>query len=137
MKKIFIIILFFSVSLAVKAQFGTCRLTNTLKTKYDSVSRKVDKTTTAATFTGTVDLSKEIEYSNYSLTGALVINIDITKDSTGFARGIIIGNGTNTPTTRLTLWPGADSFDPTNLAQNYWEVKQISGKVYIAWKKLN
>lgn len=98
---------------------------------------KVDKTTTAATFTGIVDLSKDkLKYPAYTMTGPLVINIDITKDSTGFACGKITSNGT-APTTRLTLWPGSDSFSSGSGDVNYFEIEQIYGIVYIAWKKLN
>jgi len=91
------------------------------------------------TLTGAILLDRCItQYNNLTLTGALEISVGANSLVEGSAEGVIIGNGTNTPTLNgITLWATSASFDPTNLKQNHFMVWKQGDGVYIAWTQKN
>lgn len=90
-------------------------------------------------FTAAIDLSIfDKHYSSYSLTGALELSVAAGAVVGGCAEGVIVGDGTNTPTlSGITLWPGSDAYDPTSLKQNLYMIAKFESGVYIQWKQLN
>jgi hypothetical protein len=95
---------------------------------------------TGITLTGAILLDRAFtQYNSYTMSGALELSVSPTYPVVGgFAEGIIVGNGTNTPTLNgITLWPTSASFDPTNLKQNKFMVLKFGGAVYINWTQLN
>jgi hypothetical protein len=101
----------------------------------DSLKKVVNQT-----FTKIVNLSyKEIYYNNYTCSDTATIFPTSTALKGSCAFGVIVADGTHTPSiSGITLWPGSDAYDVTNLAQNAFQVKKYSnGIIYIAWKRLN
>jgi len=94
---------------------------------------------TGQAFTGVVLLDRDCtQYNSYTMVGALELSVGANPVVGGFAEGIIVGNGVNTPTLNgITLWPESLAFDPTAAKQNKFIVVKYGGGVYIKWTQMN
>ena len=103
-----------------------------------SISDVSGVSSTAQTFTGEIDLSKYFtSYNNYTLTGALELTVVSGAIVGGFAQGIIIGNGSNTPTlSGITLDPNSADFNPANGIKNRFMVVKLQDAVYITYTEV-
>lgn len=94
---------------------------------------------TNQTLTGPILLDRDYtQYNSLTLTGALELSVGANPVIGGFAEGIIVGNGTNTPTLNgITKWPTSADFDPTNNKHNKFTCVKFGGGVYINWTQMN
>lgn len=97
-----------------------------------------DLRATGATFTGAIDLSKYFtSYLNYQMVGALALTIASGAIIGGFAEGIIIGDGTNTPTlTGIVEDPNSGGYVATNGTKNRFVCAKFQDAVYITYTQV-
>lgn len=93
---------------------------------------------TGLTFAGEIDLNRAFSsYLNYQLTGALVLTIKTGSAIGGFAEGIIIGDGTNTPTlTGIVEDVNSAGFVATNGIKNRFMCTKLQDAVYITYSQV-
>jgi len=89
--------------------------------------------------TGAILLDRDYTfYNSYTMSGALALSVEAGAAVGGTAEGVIVGDGTNTPTlSGITKWTTSSDFDATAAKQNHWMLIKLNSGVYIFWTQLN
>lgn len=89
--------------------------------------------------TGEIALDRCItQYNNYQMAGALALSVASGSIVEATAEGVILGDGTNSPTlSGITLWATSAAYVNTAAKQNHFMIWKTGDGVYIAWTQKN